>query len=62
MNVNKAEVMLISKDGSAWIAMQESKCSIVRLVEKFKYLGSTLSQEGGCEAEVQSRIKAAWKK
>ena len=31
-------------------------------MEKFKYLESTLSQGGGCEAEVESRIKAAWGK
>ena len=30
---------------------------IIKQLEKFKYLGFTLSQEGGCEAEVESGIK-----
>ena len=62
MNVNKTEVMVSSKEGGDRIAIQDIRGSDIKQVEKFKYLGSTLSQEGGCEAEVESRIKAAWGK
>ena len=62
VNVEKTEVMVSSKEGGDRIAVQESRGSVIKQVEKFKYLGSTLSQEGGCEAEVESRIKAAWGK
>ena len=34
----------------------------MKQVESFRYLGSTLSYKGGCEVEVESRIKAAWQK
>ena len=47
--------MVCSKEGRDRIAIYESRGSVVKLVENFKYLGSTLSQEGGCEPEVENR-------
>ena len=62
VNVDKTEVMVSSKEGGDRIAIQENRGSVIKQVEKFKYLGSTLSQDGGCETDVDSRIKAAWGK
>ena len=62
VNVNKTEVMVCSKEGGDRIAIRESRGSVVKQVEDFKYLGSTLSSEGGCELEVENRIRAAWGK
>ena len=62
VNMDKTEVMVSSKKGRDRLAIQDSRGSIIKEVEKFRYLGSTLNQEGGCEADVESRIKAAWGK
>lgn len=62
VNMNKTEVLVSSREDRDRIVIQERRGSIIKQVEKFKYLGSTLSQEGGHEAEVDSRIKAAWGK
>ena len=62
VNVEKTEVMVSSKEGGDRVAIQEIRGSVIRQVETFRYLGSTLSQGGGCEVEVESRIKAAWGK
>ncbi|XP_064080581.1 uncharacterized protein LOC135197441 [Macrobrachium nipponense] len=48
VNVNKAKVL---------VSCREDRGRTLIQVEKFKYLGSTLSQEGGCEAEVDSLYK-----
>ncbi|XP_064088409.1 uncharacterized protein LOC135202888 [Macrobrachium nipponense] len=57
MNVNKTEVLVSSREDRGRIVMQERRGSVIKQVEKGKYLGSTLSQVGGCETEVDSRIK-----
>lgn len=31
-------------------------------VEKYKYLGSTLTESGGCETEAEEGITAGWRK
>ena len=62
VNVDKTEVMVNSKEGRDRIVIQEVRGSELKQVEKFKYLGSTLDHTGGCEADVENRIKAAWAK
>ena len=62
VNANKTEVMVNNKEGGDRVRVQDSRGSIIKQVDTFKYLGSTLSQRGGCEAEVETRIKAAWGK
>ena len=62
VNVNKTEVMASSKEGGDRVAIQDNSGAILKQVEKFKYLGSTLGQEGECETEVESRIRASWGK
>ena len=49
--------MANSKDGRARIAILEGTGSIIKQVEKLKYLESTLSQEGQFDAEVESKRK-----
>ncbi|XP_064103437.1 uncharacterized protein LOC135213391 [Macrobrachium nipponense] len=60
VNLNETEVLMSSGEDRGSIVIQGRRGLIIKQVEKFKYLGSTLSQEGGCEAEVDSKIKAAW--
>ncbi|XP_068201701.1 uncharacterized protein [Palaemon carinicauda] len=62
VNVDKTEVMVKSKESRGWIAIHESRGSVIKEVEQFRYLESTKSQEGGCKAEVGNGIKAAWGK
>ncbi|XP_064122689.1 uncharacterized protein LOC135226939 [Macrobrachium nipponense] len=59
VNVNKTEVLLSNREDRDRIVIHERRGSVIKHAENFKYLGSTLRQEGGCEAEVDSRIKAA---
>ncbi|XP_064116711.1 uncharacterized protein LOC135222554 [Macrobrachium nipponense] len=62
VSVNKTEVMVSGWEDRGRIVMQEGRNSNTIQAETFRYLGSTLSQEGACETEVNSRIKAAWGK
>ena len=38
----------------------ELQGDVVKRVENFKYLGSTVSGDGRCEKEVRRRIQADW--
>ncbi|XP_068206509.1 uncharacterized protein [Palaemon carinicauda] len=62
VNVDKTEATVSSKEGRVWIAIHGSRDWVIKVVEEFRYLGSTISQEGGCEAGVENRIIAAWGK
>ena len=39
------------------VKMEHTK---VPRVKKFKYLGSTVQESGGCEREVKKRVQAGW--
>ena len=62
VNVNKTEAMVSNKEGGDRIAIQDGRGLNIKQVSTFKYLGSALSEKGGCESEVDIRIKAAWVK
>jgi len=61
VNTNKTETMVCSKDDES-VAITDSKGNILQQVKTFKNLGSTVNPKGGCEEDVQNRIKAAWQK
>ncbi|XP_068227750.1 uncharacterized protein [Palaemon carinicauda] len=54
VNVDKNEFMVSSKLDTARIDIHKSRDSVI---EQSKYLGSNISQDGGCEAEVENRKK-----
>ena len=55
VNVKKTKVMKISKkDNSKLKIVIDGQC--VEQVKKFKYLGSLITEDGRCEAEVKARI------
>ena len=63
MNVEKTKVMRISRQPSPVTIMIDQKQ--LENVECFKYLGSTLTNDGRCACEIKSRIamaKAAFNK
>ena len=65
INVNKTEVMRSTRnkeldDGSNPVKDRAGK--VFNCVAKFKYLGSTISEQGGSSEDVQERIKTGWMK
>ena len=61
MNAAKTEVMVSSKE-EVDIHLTDRHGTHLKQSKAFKYLGSTISNTGGCELEVEMRVKAAWKK
>ena len=61
VNTGKREVMVSSRKGTK-ANNKESKGPTLRQVNIFKYLGFTVSEEGGSEKEVRARVSAAWDK
>ena len=59
VNVDKTQLMVCNKQDRDIIAIHESRGSVAKQVENFKYLGSILSHEGGRELELENRIRAA---
>ena len=57
VNTGKTEVMVSSRRGTK-ANIKESQGTSLRQVNKFKYLGVTIS-EGGSEEAVRARISAA---
>ena len=41
---------------------KDSQCTSLRQVNKLKYVGVTISEEGGSEEPVRARVSAAWGK
>ena len=59
VNIGKTEVMVSSRRGTK-LNIKDSKSTSLRQVNKFKYLGVTISEEGGSEEAVRARVSAAW--
>ena len=62
MNAQKSEVMICEKNGNTEIKVIDQGGSELKLVQKFKYLGSEIVAEGGSLMAVKQRITAAWSK
>ena len=60
-NIGKTEVMVSSRKGTK-VNIKDSQDTSLRQVNKFKYLGVTISEEGGSEEAVRARVSAAWGK
>ena len=61
VNIGKTEVMVSSRRGTK-ANTKDSQGTSLRQVNKFKYLGVTISGEGGSEEAVRARVSAAWGK
>ena len=61
VNNGKTEVMVSSRRGTK-ANIKDSLGTSLRQVNKFKYLGVTISEEGGSEEAVRARVSAAWGK
>ena len=61
VNIGKTEVMISSRKGTK-VNFKGSQGTSLRQVNKFKYLGVTISEEGGSEEAVRARVSAAWGK
>ena len=60
-NTGKTEVMVNSRRGTK-TNIKDSQDTSIRQVNKFKYLGVTISEEGGSDEAVRARVSAAWTK
>ena len=60
-NNGKTEVMVSSRRGTK-ANIKDSQGTSFRQVNTFKYLGVTISEEGGSEEAVKARVSAAWGK
>ena len=61
VNIGKMEVMVSSRKGTK-VNIKDSQGTSLRQVNKLKYLGVTISEEGGSEEAVRARVSAAWGK
>jgi hypothetical protein len=62
VNERKTEVMVCSKKASELVDIVDRSGAQFKQVSRFKYLGSVVCEEGGCEEDVKARVKAAWNK
>ena len=61
VNTAKAEVTVSSREREN-INVVDKNNNQLKQAEAFKYLGSTLTEIGSCQAEVATWVKAAWYK
>ena len=61
VNIGKTEVMVSSRKGTK-VNIKDSQGTSLRQVNIFKYVGVTISEEGGSEEAVRARVSAAWGK
>ena len=61
VNIGEMEVMVSSRKGTQ-VKIKDSQGTSLRQVNKFKYLGVTISEEGRSEESVRARVSAAWGK
>lgn len=59
ININKTEVMGITKRKEKLQVRAYVQGRIINQVERFKYLGSIISEEANCEKEIKTRIGIA---
>ena len=59
LNVKKTECMVVSKKENNPKCKLFSKGEQIRQVQKFKYLGYTLTSDGKCRTEIKKRIAVA---
>ena len=59
VNIGKTAVMVSSRRGTK-VNIKDSQGTSTRQVNKIKYLGVTISEEGGSEEAVRARVNAAW--
>ena len=60
MKVSRSKTQYLCINGEnddKTVKMDDTK---VPRVKKFKYLGSTVQESGGCEKEVKKRVQAGW--
>jgi exonuclease III len=62
VNERKTEVMVCSRKASELVDIVDRSGAQFKQVSRFKYLGSVVCEEGGCEEDVKARVKAAWNK
>jgi hypothetical protein len=62
MNTGKTKVMATSKQDGVRINIKDRNNKEIGQEKYFKYLGTTLSEHGGCEVDVKERVKARWNK
>ena len=58
INIKKTKVMRVSKKAGGKVDIQINGCRIEQ-VKSFKYLGSTITDDGRCENEIRVRIALA---
>ena len=61
VNIGKTEVMVSSRKGTK-VNIKDSQGTSLRQVNTFKYLGVTISEEGGSEEAVRPRVSGTWAK
>ena len=59
VNIGKTEVMVSNRRGTK-ANIKDSQGISLRQVNTFKYLGVTISEEGGSEEAVRAKVSAAW--
>jgi len=58
INASKTNTMVITKAKDIPLVNLKINNNSIEQVKKFKYLGSTLTSDGGCSAEISRRIIA----
>jgi hypothetical protein len=61
VNIAKTETMVCSKTAEA-VRIMDNTGKELKQTETFKYLGSTMNAQGGCEVDIRNRIRLAWQK
>ena len=60
MNTRKTEVLVSAKGEGNRAVIKNRQNQEIKQVEKFCYLGTTISETGGSREEVQMRVNRAW--
>ena len=62
MNPDKSEVLVTERDGNQELRILDTSGHTLKQVDRFKYLGTEITREGGSRKAVEQRVKAAWNK